>query len=385
MGKVMDWLLGPAPTAQNIEHRAIDPISPQITIPPSRLDTVGDTELISTINVFRAAHILSLGAAQLTMDVWRGNQILPRPSIVRNPDIQHNQRFRPWVKDNVSSLALTGNAFWKITYNARKEPINIEVLNPHECEPTENGKLSYGKSVKPLEPDEFRHLRLLTVPGRARGLGPIQAARLELGGAVKVTRYGAEFFVSGDTPSGILKSDQYLTPDQASQYKAQWQTRQAHEVAVLGNGLDYKPILLSPEDAQFLQTRQFDTTATARLFGIPARLFLAVVEGGSNTYANVAQDDLTFVRWTLSDYLGEIEDNLSSVLPGIQEARFNLDGLLRPDTKTRYEAHKVGIDAGFLLKSEAREIEGLPPLDGINEVNNDNQRTPDSDVSVPSE
>lgn len=89
------------------------------------------------------------------------------------------------------------------------------------------------------------------------------------------------------------------------------------------------------------------------------------------TYSNVAADDLSFVRWTLSDYLGEIEDNLSSALPGSQECRFNLDGVLRPDAASRYAAHEAGIRAGWLLKSEVRDIEGLPPIPGIDDQEED--------------
>lgn len=332
---------------------------------PSRLDGIAESQLLSTINVYRAVSLLSLGAAQLTADVWRGEERIARPSIIRRPDI--GLRWRPWVKLNMASLALTGNAYWRLSRNERGEVTNIKVLDPHECEPDDKGLLHWGRLNKPLQPNEFRHLKLLAIPGQQRGLGPIQAARAELSGAMLVNQYGSEFFATGDVPSGILKTDQHLTPDQAKGYKTQWQSRGAHEVAVLGQGLDYKPVLLSPEDAQFIATRQFDTTAIARLFGIPSRLFLAAVEGSSMTYSNVAADDLSFVRWTLSDYLGEIEDNLSSVLPGIQECRFNLDGVLRPDAQSRYAAHKAGIDAGWLLRSEVREIEGLPPIRGIDD------------------
>lgn len=348
------WLLG-------LEERgaSVETLSPGISI-PSRLESTPESALLSTINVYRAVSLLSLGAAQLTADVWRGDEKIPRPALVRRPDV--NTRWRPWVKLNMASLALTGNAYWHITRNDRGEATNITVLDPHECEPDRDGTLHWGRRQAPLQPSEFRHLKLLSIPGQPKGLGPIQAARVELAGALKVNQYGAEFFSTGDVPSGILKSDQYLTPEQAAGYKVQWQERKARDVAVLGSGLDYKPILLSPEDAQFIATRQFDTTAIARLFGIPARLFLAAVEGGSMTYANVQMDDLSFLRWTLSDYLGEIEDALSSTLPGIQEARFNYDGILRPDAPTRAQAHASAIQAGWMSVDEVREIEGLPPI-----------------------
>lgn len=320
----------------------------------------GDSDFLGTISVYRAIALLALGAGQFTLDVWRGSDLLERPSIVRKPDVVNRHRFRAFTKRTTASMATTGNAYWELTHGDRNQLVNVKVLNPHECDPRKDGRLGVAGRDRPLNPDQFRHLGLLWVPGRLKALGPIEAARLELTGQVNVTRYGSEFFDTGDIPSGLLKSDQTLTSAQAAEAKRIWKEREGREVAVLGHGLDYKPFLLSPEDAQFVGVRQFDTTAVARLFGIPARLFLAVVEGGSSTYANLAQDDLSFTRWSLGDYLGEMEDAWSDVLAGTQEARFNLDAGLRPDTKTRYEAHKLAIDAGWKRRSEVRADEGLP-------------------------
>lgn len=366
MGKLSDWLFGPGirvveETSVPVETRS----APPITIPRRSDQPMSDAMMLSTINVYRAVSILTTGAGQLTIDVWRGKELLERPALVRRPDV--GVRARHWVKQNVASLALTGNAYWRVVRGPRNEVVSLPLLDPHECTPLPDGRLSVGSDKRPLREDEFVHLGLLPSISRHSkvALGPIQAARVELAGAVDVARYGASWFASGDVPSGVLKTDQFLSPQDAENYKQVWQSREAHEVAVLGAGLDYRPILLSPEDAQFVAVRQFDTTAVARLFGIPARLFLAVVEGGSMSYANVSQDDLSFVRWTLSDYTGAIEDGLSSVLPGLQEARFNLDGLIRPDIETRYRAHESGVRAGWLLRSEVRDIEGLPPAEGI--------------------
>src|SRR5699024_7486663 len=121
----------------------------------------------------------------------------------------------------------------------------------------------------------------------------------------------------------------------------------------------YSPILLNPADAQFLENQQFTVTQIARLFGIPASLMLAVVEGGSQSYANVEQDWIAYIRFSLMSYLREIEEAFTKLLPNGQTARFNIETLLRADTKTRYEAHEIAIRAGFMKPEEVREIEGL--------------------------
>lgn len=357
---ILTRLLGLEPSPALVTTtRAIEDLIPS----RSSGTPITDDSLLHTINVYRAVQLLAQGVSQLTIDVWRGTEQIPKPSIVRRPDIKLNS-LSAFSKFTVTSMALTGNAYWLVKRNARNETSNLTVLNPHDCQPLEDGSLRVAGQTRPLDPTEFQHLGLLRIPGRLDALGPIQAARLELNGSVMVTRYGSEFFNTGDVPSGILKTDQILSPAAAKNYKVIWQERQAHEVAVLGQGLDYKPTLLSPEDAQFLETRQFDTTAIARLFGIPAHMFLAVVEGTSLTYSNMAQADMSFVRWTLMDYLREMEEAFTAVLPSTQTARFNLDALIRPDTNTRYEAHKLGIDAGWLTIEEVRSIEGLPTKEG---------------------
>ncbi len=338
------------------------PVPDPVVIPAWGTVMSEDTAL-SLINVYRAVGILVIAGKQLTIDVWRGRELLPTPSVIVKPDI--HSHLSAWIAETVVSLALTGDAYWKITHGTRG-PINAKVLDPHTCRINPNGTLNH--NGKTLNRGDFQHLKLMRRPGRTYGLGPIQAARSELAGALDLRDYAAEWFTSGDSPSGVLKSDQHLSPAQATQYKTDWAARTKHNVAVLGAGLAYEPVMLKPEDAQFIQSRQFTKTDIATLFGIPARHMLATVEGGSMTYANMSQEDLAFVRWTLMDYLREIEEALTTILPGQQVARFNLDGILRPDTVTRYKAHGLALDKGFMTVDEVRAIEGLPPLNGTPHV-----------------
>lgn len=332
---------------------------PPAIAPPPRDDAVTEARALSLINVYRAVQILGTAGFQLTIDVWRGRELLDRPPVIRKPDI--NTTPSAWLAENVHSLALTGNAYWRVVRNDRG-PINLEVLDPWNCQLNDDGTLAY--DGRNLRPNEFRHLALMRRPGRLYGLGPIQAARSELLGAFDLRDYAASTFRDGDVPTGVLSTDQPLTAEQADAAKDRWQKRDKREIAVLGSGVNYSPVLLSPEDAQFIESQRFTKTEIATLFGIPAHLLLASIEGSSMTYTNIASADLTFVRWSLMAYLREIEESLTAVLPGQQVARFNLDAITRPDITTRYQAHKTAIDAGFMSVDEVRDIEGLPPLEG---------------------
>jgi phage portal protein BeeE len=88
------------------------------------------------------------------------------------------------------------------------------------------------------------------------------------------------------------------------------------------------------------------------------------------TYSNIEQELISFTRFTLAAYYIEIEEALTSLLPGrlTNIAKMNVDALLRSDTLTRYQAHQIALDAnsGWLNIDEVRATEGLPPVNGIN-------------------
>jgi phage portal protein BeeE len=122
--------------------------------------------------------------------------------------------------------------------------------------------------------------------------------------------------------------------------------------------------LLKPSDIQFLESQQYSTIQMARLIGAPASIMLVAVEGNSQTYSNVEQEWIGYVRFGLMKPLREIEDAFTELLPGRQTARFKVDALLRSDTKTRYEAHRISLSpaAGWATLDEVRALEGLAPL-----------------------
>src|SRR5690606_7065762 len=85
----------------------------------------------------------------------------------------------------------------------------------------------------------------------------------------------------------------------------------------------------------------------------------------SMTYSNTETDALNLIKFCLGGIIARFEQELSEAHPRGTFVKANLDSLLRPDTKTRYEAHEIGIRSGWLLKSEVRELENLEPIEGI--------------------
>ncbi|WYA78700.1 portal protein [Exiguobacterium phage phiExGM16] len=321
--------------------------------------------------VYRAVQIHAVSAKQLSIETTRYGRVVDDHPLTRRPDPESSRS--SWIEQLVVSMASTGNGYAEILRDGFGQAIALPVLNPIDVRIHTHtadagalaGKVSHftyrGREIRPRN---MMHTTLLRVPGSAYGLGPIQAAQPDLRGAISTRDYAAAWLDDSGVPTGVLKTDQNLTRESAGLAKQHWNENagQKNGVVVLGNGLDYRPIFLSPKDVQFIESQQFSVTQIARLFGTPASLMLAAVEGNSQSYSNVEQDWLAYVRFTLMGYLTEIEDALSDLLPGARRARFNVEALLRADTTTRYASYAVGISAGFLTKEEVRDIEGYGPL-----------------------
>ncbi|WP_396190139.1 phage portal protein [Flavobacterium sp.] len=360
--------------------RAVAPTTPEGVLPPSRQTLVNTATALTLSTVYRAVFIHAAAACQISIGVERNGLLLPEtPALIRQPDL--DESLSAFVEYTVTSLYLDGNAFWLLVRADASSPnagnvVNIKPLNPAEVavsrDPKTN-KVFYNYRGRDYSQSEIKHLKLLRVPGVDRGLGPIQAARVELAGAIDARDYGSLWFQESGIPNAILSTDQELSSAQADLYKAKWNgvdpetgeptaDQVGHRTRVLGKGLTYTPMLLKPVDIQFLETQKFNTTQIARLMGTPASLMLAAVEGDSTTYSNVEQDWIAYTRFSLMKPLREIEEALTDILPRGQVARFQIDHLLRTDTKTRFDAYAVAMAAGFMTADEVRKNEGLPNL-----------------------
>lgn len=326
-----------------------------------RRDAGDDPRVLDS--VYRALAILEGSISQLTLD--RYSHGLGRPRGAAAPMIQRilppGQTLPGFLGEITQSLAQTGNAWLRVPRSGTPGP--VRVLDPTRC----SARIDAATGIKTITYDsldatDIRQLQLTHVPGEPLGQGPIQAWADGLRGAIDAHQYAASWTKRGGRPTGILTTDQTLSADMAKEWKAAANKTMTPEggVAVLGNGLTYKQCYLTPAELQLLDVRKVNVISVARIFGIPARLMLTSGDGDSKTYANMEQESILFVRHTLMPYMREIEAVLSDLLP--DDVRFNVDGFLRPDTTTRYAAHKVAIETGFLTVDEVRAIEGLNPL-----------------------
>jgi len=372
MASLLEWLnpLRPLSVARSVASEFdLEARSSAIVPQPRQASSgVSTTDALSLAAVYRSASILATAIKQIGVHLYRNDEKLAStPLWVLQPDDKITRA--EFMARTVNSLALAGNAYWLVSRNGRGETVKLEVLNPFDIliktDPVGNDTLvgyTYRGTIEYSIAD-IQHLKLLSVPGNHYGLGPIQACQAELLNSRETRDYASTWFRDSGVPSGLLKSDQILTTDQAQAAKDSWNATAGakHGVAVLGNGLDFRPMYLNPNDAQFIGVQNWNATQVARMFGIPSQMLL-VDSGSSMTYSNVEQEQIAFTRFTLSQYYVEIESAMSSLLPRGTDARMNVDALLRSDTLTRYQAHQIAVAAGFKTIDEVRRDEKLPPI-----------------------
>jgi HK97 family phage portal protein len=270
-----------------------------------------------------------------------------------------------------SSLLTDGNAYGVATeFGANSYPSSVELLDPSlvSWRPDANAgwvALLDGRPVDRWPNGPLWHVPLFTMPGAPYGLSPVQNARQSIAAGIAAESFGSQFFTAGGNPNAILYSESELSAEQAAGIKSAFTaaTSMNREPAVMGAGLRYERIQVSPEEAQFLDTQRFTVEQIARIYGVFPEMIGGATSGSNVTYANREQRAADWLTFGLMPYLIPIEEALSSLVPRPQRVRFNTDALLRSDTKTRYEAHAIGLSAGFLTVDEVRALEDLEPLD----------------------
>ena len=280
----------------------------------------------------------------------------------------------------MTHLLLWGNAYAQIIRNGKGEVIALYPLMPNhmEVDRAPDGRIYYkytrdsseanaGKETNViLTPDDVLHIPGLGFDGLV-GYSPIAMAKNAIGMAIACEEYGAKFFANGAAPSGVLEHPGVLKdPERVrdSWNAAYGGSSNSHKVAVLEEGMKYTPISISPNEAQFLETRKFQINEIARIFRVPPHM---VGDLEKSTFSNIEQQSLEFVKYTLDPWVIRWEQSLARALLTDEEKkeyffRFNLDGLLRGDYASRMSGYATGIQNGIFSVNDCRELENMDLL-----------------------
>jgi len=276
----------------------------------------------------------------------------------------------------VACLALRGN-FYAYKVKALGQVVELLPIDPGcvSAKLDDNYQPQYRVSWRngtstTLGQDDIWHVRLLTLDGLT-GLNPVAYARNAIALGLATEEHGSRLFSNGAVTSGVLRTEQTLTDAAFNRLKKQFNEEHsglinAHKPMILEMGLDWKPIALNAEDAQFLETRKLQRDEICAIFRVPPHM---VANLDKATFSNIEHQSLSFVNYSLIPYLTRIEQRIRVGLlrPADQAAffaKFNAGALLRGDMKSRFESYASGINWGILSPNDCRELEDRNPRDG---------------------
>ena len=277
----------------------------------------------------------------------------------------------------MTHLLLWGNGYCQIIRNGKGEVIALYPLMPNRMtvDRDANGKLyyKYQKSSEDAPTMEGSNVILdssdvLHIPGLGFdglvGYSPIAMAKNAIGLAIAAEEYGSKFYANGAAPSGVLEHPGTLKDP--ARVRESWNaafggSSNSHKVAVLEEGLKYSPISISPNEAQFLETRKFQINEIARIFRVPPHM---VGDLEKSSFSNIEQQSLEFVKYTLQPWIIRWEQNLQKALLTEEEKKiyffiFNVEGLLRGDYQSRMQGYATARQNGWMSANDIRELENL--------------------------
>lgn len=361
--RIVEWLTG-EPTASGVS------ISPQ-----------GSLKLAA---VWACVRVISEDIASLPLFTYRrldrGKEKATTHRLYRllhdapNPYMTAMQ-FRETLQGHV---LLWGNAYANIERDGDGWPVALWPLRPDQMDTpiiSEAGTLLYtyhmpGGEPRALTQSDVFHLRGLSPDGLV-GYSPISLHRQALSLALATMEFGNRFFGNDSRPGGVLQVKTKISKEAADRMKASWEAahqglQKAHRVAVLEEGVEWKQVGIPPEDAQFLQTREFQLQETARIFRLnPHKLG----DLSRATYSNIEELAIDHVTGTLRPWLVRWEQQINKdlVMPrerGRIYVEHLMDALLRGKTLERFQAYQLGIQNGIYSPNETRDFENMNPFAG---------------------
>ena len=345
--------------------------------------TVTERSAMQMTAVYSCVRILAEAIAGLPLHVYRYNSDGGKEKAIDhslylilhdepNPEMS-SFVFRETL---MTHLLLWGNAYAQIIRNSKGEVMALYPLMPNKMsvDRDENGQLYYqylrstdevgGKNETViLKPTDVLHIPGLGFDGLV-GYSPIAMAKNAIGLAIATEEYGAKFFANGAAPSGVLEHPGTIKDPQ--RVREAWQSQfggsqNSGKIAVLEEGMKYTPISISPEQAQFLETRKFQINEIARIFRVPPHM---VGDLKKSSFSNIEQQSLEFVKYTLDPWVIRWEQSIMRTLLTPEEkksyfVKFNLEGLLRGDYQSRMNGYATARQNGWMSANDIRELENL--------------------------
>lgn len=334
---------------------------------------VNEESSLAFAAVWQARRILSELPASLPIEIYeeKGQNRTPvdhdAKYILKNPN-QYMNGFT-WNELMNDRLQGWGNGVAIIDAKQSGRPVSLTPIHPASVEvKTEQGKVFYiiNDTILGIKGTFFReeiiHYKGFSFDG-LWGKSPVRMAKENIGLGLAAEKFGSRFFKKGGNLKSVIETQGHMADKEFKEWKKRWDAFYSgdagdHTTPILEYGMTYKPLGIPPEDAQFLQTRQFSIQDVARWFNLPPHM---LGDLSRSTFSNIEHQDLQFVKYTLRPILKrqetELEDKL--LLPsekGRIRIRFNIDGMLRGDLASVTSHIKEMVLSGVISPDEGRAL-----------------------------
>jgi len=335
-------------------------------------------------SALRCVEILSSGVAGCPIRVTKrdgDHSEVHIPALEQLTDGGVSTPFETW-ETAVAHAATRGNAFIRKVRTRDGRLTSVVPIHPDRVTvKVEDGNvvglpwvkrfIIDGNPEKSLTTREIMHVPGLSMDG-VLGISRIENLRRTFEGAAAAEDVAARMFEDGLMASGFLHTDAALNEEKSQILRARWRAKtglsNAGDIMILDNGAKYEQLTMSPADAQFLEQRKFSTTDIARIFGLPGWI-INDQEKSTSWGSGMEQQFISFVVLALKPYFHRFEQRITREIcdPKTEKAEFAIEGLLRGDSKSRAAFYASGIQHGWMVPNEPRELEDMPPVEWGNE------------------
>ncbi|MCD4483409.1 phage portal protein [Chromobacterium vaccinii] len=231
---------------------------------------------------------------------------------------------------------------------------------------------------EPMPARMVHHVRWFTRNGYT-GISPVQLHCDSLGLALATHGHASAVFANGTHLAGVLERPAViggqdvkpLSAERVLQIKAAWKREyagrdNAMKVALLQEGITFKPLSMTNADAQLIDARKLSALEVAQIFKMPPHK-VGLLDRATNN--NIEHQGIEYVIYCLMPWIkrheqARMRDLLLPSERGELYIEFNVSGLLRGDTQSRYAAYAIGRQWGWLSANDIRRLENLPPIPG---------------------
>ena len=379
--------------------------------------TVNPTSALQSTVVLACTRVLSEDLAKLPLSIYRKKKGGGREEATDHPlwkllnrrpnDYQSSFQFKEMMQ---TALVLRGNAYAYIKRDYRGRPTALIPVFPDRVNvfETPGGDIFYNVARRGLHEAaelerapllvpsyDMLHIAFMTLDG-IRGMSVIQVAREAIGLGLSQEAYAAHLAGNGARPGGVLQAKGKLSADAIARLRSSWDgahggVANSGKTAVLEDGLEWHPISMNANDAQFLEQRQYQTTEISRIFRVPPHKINDLTRSTNN---NIEHQSLEYYSDTLMPWLYRWEEALNWQLLDESEDDlffdFDVRQMLRGDQASRVAYYQSARNWGWLSVNEVREMEGFNPVEGgdqllqpLNMVPLGQQPEPQPDVLTP--